>query len=137
MANENKYIDLDLIDDLAFANIYLAEKNQILLFEYKPEIEITELIAHQIIKSSYKYLQKYNCKYLLSDNSAPHIKSTNKARKLLSDNKSLNLVKAHALITNDLATRLLVNSLIMINKPKIPFKMFDNYESARGWLLEG
>lgn len=137
MSKTDKYADFKMLEELPYAHIYLAEDNQILLFVYKPEIEVNEEIAQNIIDTSYKYLESYACPYLLSDNSARHVKSSAKARDLLSDNKSLNLVKAHALITKDLPTRLLVNSLIAINKPKIPFKMFDSYSSAKDWLLEG
>ncbi len=124
----------ELIKSTSFGGIYLCKNCDIILVSINEGCLIDAEIAHAMIDVLHPIILKYKVELFITDNSAKDISNTPDARILLSDNKSLRLIEAHAIIANDLPTRILNNSFIKFNKPIVPFKLFTSYDKAIQWL---
>ena len=65
-----------------------------------------------------------------------HIDSTSEARTYYSVSEYSKFRYADALVIESLATRLVTNFYLSIDKPPVPSKMFTAKEDAMTWLLE-
>jgi len=126
--------DFELIKSTSFGSISLHKNGDIILVYFNEGCLIDADVANEVIDEVYPIILKYKIELFISDNSAKYISSTPEARTYLSNNKSLSLLKAHAIIAKELPIRLMVNSFIKFNKPKVPFKSFNSYDKVIKWL---
>jgi hypothetical protein len=63
-----------------------------------------------------------------------HIKPVNKEVREYFATEGAKLIKAGAIITKSLFTKMLANIFLSINKPQIPIKLFSDEASAIKWL---
>ena len=65
-----------------------------------------------------------------------HVDSTAEARNYYAASEYARYRYADALVIESLATRLVINFYLSINKPPVPSKMFTDKEDAMKWLLQ-
>ncbi|MEQ8909734.1 MAG: hypothetical protein RIC95_11110 [Vicingaceae bacterium] len=133
---DNKYGEqYELLKSLAFADIYLNKKDGILLVYYYPDTEIDASKAQVIINSVDPIISAHNLLYGMTDAREENLNITREARSLYSDNPTLKLSKRHAVIVNQLTTRMLANFFVKIDQPVIPTKVFNSLSAAEKWLI--
>jgi hypothetical protein len=62
--------------------------------------------------------------------------STKEAREYASQESIRNRIKAQAIVVDSLATRIMANVYMKINRPKQPIKVFSDKNAALEWLLK-
>ncbi len=129
------YEQLELSKDLGFAKVYLHNELPIILVRYAARRTIDLELAKSIVDAVYEH-NKAGYFLGITDIRVDFHETTSEARAFLSDNKSLKLYKAHAVLVDNLAKRILVNIFIKLNKPIVPFRMFSEEKEALDWLLK-
>ena len=75
-----------------------------------------------------------NKPYVLLSDARVYFTITPEGRKITADKKEAPLLKANAVIINNLPTRLIANFFGNFNKPHFKFKVFTNEKKAVQWL---
>ena len=63
-----------------------------------------------------------------------HASITTEARALLSDKTRSKIKSIEAIVVNSLAQKIIVNFIVLLNKPLQPTKLFTSEEKALEWL---
>ena len=74
--------------------------------------------------------------FLLLCDVTAFITITPEARKMASDPEESSLVKATAVVINNLALKLVADFFVSFNKPGYKFKVFKDKQKAMDWLLK-
>lgn len=127
--------DFLLVENLSFAKLYINTSKSIILAEYKVDTIVDEEKAQIIIDCIYPHLAK-GIQLGMTDATADNINITKEARRLYSNNKSLNATIAHSVVVKALHVRLLTNFFIKFDKPKVPTKIFNEFDKAVEYLSE-
>jgi hypothetical protein len=109
-------------------------KDNILYGTYKKDILIDTAAAHKIIEDR-AALTKGNKYPLLLD--TRFLKSiTKEARDILASEESTHDMTAGAIIIDSYVTKTIGNFFLLINKPNVSAKLFNNTEDALKWIQQ-
>lgn len=131
--NKQAINDFYQVAELSFARFLLNADKDTLMVSYYESTEITLEKAEAVIDLVYPYA-KAGAIYGITDLTANYLSISEEARKYFQSNKANDLNLAHAVVLESLATRILVNFFQNINKPTMPLKIFNNFDSAINWL---
>jgi hypothetical protein len=76
-----------------------------------------------------------NKPYVLLSDARVYFTITPEGRKISADKKEAPLLKANAVLVNNLPSRLVANFFANFNKPHFRFRVFTNEKKAMTWLL--
>ncbi|HWY33510.1 MAG TPA: hypothetical protein VNX68_02615 [Nitrosopumilaceae archaeon] len=118
--------------DLTFARIRYEDPVIFIIFKEGAELgteQVLELIAISEKFSNYQ-------PYLLFSDARVFLNITAEARKISASKEKAPLVKANAVMVNNVAIRLTGNVFINFNKPHFPVRLFEDEKKAMEWLLK-
>lgn len=113
------------------SEIWLDEE-RILFVKFFKDAEVEKEDVEEMFEI-YRQLGCYNNKVLQLIDGRVNFSFSSEARSRAAELGTKFFI-ASAIISNSLATRLVVNFFIRLNKPGVPFKMFPDEESALKWL---
>ncbi len=109
-------------------------ENDILIIEFKPELEITLEVAKKIVADR-KIISEGKAYPGLGD--VRFVKSaTKEARAFFETEESQNGVLAGAMLVDSVFSTFLVNFFLKVTKQKMPSKMFTDKQKALKWLAQ-
>jgi len=112
--------------------LFWEEENIICYIYKKPVLDLQ--MAKLAVETRLRVTNETPC-LLVTD--LTNIRSTTKeAREYYIANNPKNLVRAVALITPSVVSKIIANFFINFNKPSMPIKMFTHIEKAIDWLID-
>ncbi|MFI5204879.1 MAG: STAS/SEC14 domain-containing protein [Flavobacteriales bacterium] len=118
--------------DFEFATIQLR-KDGIVEFTQKPVV--IDIVEVKECHAAMDALQ-VNQPFLLLVIVPLGASSTKEAREYASQKNIRNRIKAQAIVVDSLATRIMANVYMKINRPQQPIKVFSDKEAAIDWLVK-
>lgn len=112
---------------------YILEyKDDIFFVDYNEGTEITKEILRNMLQNMLD-LSK-GIPFAVYSDITKNISSTAEARIYGAKNEFTNYIIASAVVTNNLAVKIMVNFFISFNKPEKPVRLFKNKMDAVHWL---
>lgn len=112
---------------------HLIDEEDILYVVFKKDADVNESDVKEISAARIKLLRGKKQQLVLADIRNIGFLS-NEAKKHGASEEVVAITKAMALITKSLATKIMANFFILINKPAHPTRMFRSVEDAKKWL---
>ena len=113
--------------------ITLWKEDEILYVKWADGINITLDIAKQAVEARIKFSEGISYPCLIDIRG---IKSASKEAREYLAKEGTQLIKAGALLTGSILTRVLANFFLAINKPPVHTKLFTDEAEAKEWLKQ-
>jgi hypothetical protein len=120
---------MEMLIDKEEYQFYL--ENDILFFKY--------LVSHVTFELAVKILDDkisiVNNKQYLTILDTHQVKTIeNSAKKIMASSRGLEGISKCAIITNSIVQKVIVNFFLILEKPQVPTKIFNDYAPAMAWL---
>jgi hypothetical protein len=115
----------------AVARMWIEEG--ILFGEYAPQSEVDLGLAREAVEARLKLSDGKSYPFLVDIRG---LKSMSKEARVYLANEGAEGIIASALITGNAFTRTFAHLFLTINKPKVPIRLFGDWEDARKWLRQ-
>lgn len=127
LSRKNNFIE---VTEFYHSTIWID--NGILFGKYKPELIITLEVAIAIVRDRMKISNGIIRPFLID---ITEMTAVNKeGRKYLASKEACELVSAGAIYTNHPLMKIVGNAFILLDRPRIPIKLFTNQQAALRWL---
>ncbi|MFN6944174.1 MAG: hypothetical protein ACK4ND_04440 [Cytophagaceae bacterium] len=113
-------------------NYQIWNEKGILFISFSKNVSLSKEILH-VIKTDIMLLSKLEPMPVLLDFSSINNIDAD-ARKLIADKTFMSRINAVAFLVKDVLQKLLVQSILMVNRPAFPAKMFEKKEEGEQWL---
>ena len=110
----------------------LMVQDEILIIAYKPGIQINQELAEEIVSCRLSFTQNKNMPAMIISQGVVSIDKP--AREYLASSEATEGLAATAIIVNSPFSRFLGNFFLVVNKTKMPVKIFSNIPQAKKWL---
>lgn len=127
--------NFEKIGETSFCTLYRNQDLKMLMVRYHQGETIDLEKGKKLVEMVYPHI-KAGLLLGITDATAPYLQISRETREYYSNNKSMQITRAHAVVVNDLHTRLLVNFFIRFDKPVIPVRLFTSFEKAIDWLIK-
>jgi hypothetical protein len=117
-----------------YTSFWKEREENILFWDYSPQIEIDISIAKELVKNRLEYCEGKSM-YTLID--FTNVQSVTKEAKdyMNSPEGGLKGILGGAFLSNNIVSNVFINLYLKINKPAVPAKFFTKEEEALAWLI--
>ena len=112
--------------------VHLIIKDKILVVTYKSDLHITSEIAQKIVTDRLSFTKDKKLATMIISHGV--ISMDKPAREYLASEEGTNGLTATAIIVDSSFSRSLGNFFLIVNKTKMPVKIFSNIPRAIKWL---
>ncbi len=114
--------------------VHLLIKDKILVVTYKTGLHITREIAQKIVSDRLSFTEGKKMAAMIKSHGV--ISMDKPAREYLASEEGTEGLSATAIIVDSAFSRSLGNFFLIVNKTKMPVKIFSNIPQAKKWLQQ-